>query len=161
MNGKTRLFGLSCLSFFLTAMAAYGAASGATPTCLIKLAEPRNGQQVGRSVTVKGTATIPAGDHLWVFARRENFQDQDVWWPQAEGRIDPGTGEWKVSTSIGEPHDIGWTFDIAVAVFKEDENLALKNQVREAMKTGNWLPIEMPASVCPPQFLKVKKNSHN
>jgi len=161
MDRKTLLLGLSCLTLLFMAMAPHGAGSGPAPACLIKLAEPHDGQQVGRSVTVKGTATLPAGGHLWVFARRENFQDQDVWWPQAEGRVDPTTGEWKVSTSIGEPRDIGWSFDIAVAVFKEAENLELKNQVREAMKSGNWLPIEMPASICPPQFLKVKKNSHN
>jgi hypothetical protein len=161
MSRKALLFALSFLTLVLSALAVHGGSSGPRPACLIKLAEPHGGQQVGQSVTVKGTATIPAGGHLWVFARRENFEDQDVWWPQAEGRVDPKSGEWKVSATLGEPRDIGWSFDIAVAVFKEDDNLELKDHVREAMKTGSWLPIEMPASICPPRFLKVKKNSHN
>lgn len=155
MNRKSLLLAL----FSILVLPA--AALAQAPTCLIKITEPREGQQVGRGITVKGTATIPAGHHLWVLARRENFADQDVWWPQAEGRIDPKTGEWKASASLGESRDIGWGFDLAVAVFKEDENLELKNHVREAMKTGNWLPIEMPESACPPEFRKVKKNSHN
>lgn len=161
MNRKALLSGLAFLSLLISSLAAYGGDSRSRPACLIQLAEPREGQQVGQSVTVKGKATLPAGGHLWVFARRENFGDQDVWWPQAEGRIDPGTGEWKVSASIGEQRDIGWSFDIAVAVFEEDDNLELKSYIREAMKTGSWLPIEMPSSICPPRLLKVKKSSHN
>lgn len=161
MYHKALLSGLAFLALLMPTVAAHSGNSRSKSACLIKLAEPREGQQVGQSVTVKGTATIPAGGHLWVFARRENFEDQDVWWPQAEGRIDPKTGEWKVSASIGGRQDIGWSFDIAVAVFEEDDNLELKSHVREAMKTGNWLPIEMPDSICTPRLLKVKKNSHN
>jgi hypothetical protein len=161
MNRKALLLALPFLTLLLPALPAQGTKSRPTPACLIKVAEPRDGQQAGQSVTVRGTATLPAGGHLWVFARREDFGDQDVWWPQAEGRIDSKTGEWRVSATIGMLRDIGWSFDIAVAVFEESNNLELKSYVREAMKTGNWMPIEMPESICPPRLLKVKKTSHN
>lgn len=126
----------------------------------VKIIEPaRDGIEVRRGMTVKGTASIPGGYHLWVLARRSDFEG--VWWPQGEGKIDPTTQEWKVSVTFGESQDIGWDFDIAVIVVREDAHIVLQNYRIEAMKADKWKPIEVPSSTSPPQIRKVKKVSHN
>lgn len=126
----------------------------------VKITDPsRDGIEVKKGMTVKGTASLPSGYHLWVLARRSDFEG--VWWPQGEGKIDPQTHEWMVSVTFGGPQDIGWDFEIAVIFVKEEDHIVLQNYRKEAMKTGDWKPIEAPSSAYPPQIRKVKKVSHN
>ena len=129
-------------------------------TVLVKITDPsRDGVEVKKGMTVKGTAIIPRGCHLWAMVRRSDFTD--VWWPQAEGKIDPKTNEWKVSVTFGQAEDVGWDFNIAVFVVKGPEHIILQNYRIKAMKDGDWKPIEAPPSVCPPQIRTVKKVGHN
>jgi hypothetical protein len=128
--------------------------------CLIQVSEPHPGQGVGRGVVVEGTATLPPNYHLWVFARHESFRPSG-WWPQNESRVDPDTGKWKVYATIGGPQDIGDDFDVAVAAFASKPHLELQSYLKDARKTGQYPPIEMPAAACPPSVLIVKKTSHD
>jgi hypothetical protein len=126
----------------------------------IEIIEPsRDGIQVGKGMNVRGRASLPSGYHLWVLAHRADFEG--VWWPQAEGKIDPKTGEWKVYVTFGERQDIGWDFEIAAIVVAEEGHILLQNYRKEAMKTGDWKPIEVPPNASAPQIRKVKKVNHN
>lgn len=125
--------------------------------CTVTITEPKARQEVGVRLLIEGRATIPAGHHLWAFARHEAFQP--LWWPQNEARIGED-GKFKVFASIGEPHDIGFDFDLSIAVFAEPEHLKLKAEHTRAMTTGDFRPIPMPQASCPPLTLTVKKVSH-
>lgn len=152
MNRKNMVF-FSCFTLFLASVPAPAA------DCVLQVREPRSGQEVASGVSVEGIASLPPGQHLWVFARRVNFKP--LWWPQGEALVDPNSGKWKVFATIGAPQDVGWDFDVAVAVFATEEHLQLQNGLTKAMETGNFRPIRMPEAVCPPIMLGVKKTSHD
>ncbi|MGZ3578551.1 MAG: hypothetical protein ACXU98_05985 [Syntrophales bacterium] len=125
----------------------------------IQILDPaREGTEVRRTYIVKGQASIPSGTHLWVLARREDFEG--LWWPQGEGRIDPTSKEWKVSVTFGIQDDVGWNFDIAAIVVSEQNHIILRDYRSNAMKTNDWRPIELPQVVAPPVLQKVKKIGH-
>jgi hypothetical protein len=67
---------------------------------------------------------------------------------------------WKVSVNFGNPDDIGWNFDLAVIVVGNSQHALLKNYRINAMKTGDWRPIEMPKLLAAPVLLMVKKTGH-
>jgi hypothetical protein len=118
----------------------------------------RDGIEVRKTYVVKGSAFIPSGTHVWVLARRVDFEG--FWWPQGEGKVDPKTGEWKVSVTFGEQQDVGWDFDIATVVVAEQSHLIFKNYRTNAMRSGDWKPIELPKVEVPPVLRKVKKVGH-
>ena len=120
-----------------------------------EVTSPRSGASVEMPVDVKGTAKLPEGYHLWVFVRRIDFDP--FWWPQNEGRVDEETGKWRVQVTVGAPQDVGWDFEIAVAVFQGNAHFQLREYRREAMRTGEWRPIEMPETAMPPQIIKIRK----
>jgi hypothetical protein len=119
----------------------------------------RDGLEVRKGMTVKGTASIPSGYHLWVLARRSDFDG--VWWPQGEGKIDPTTKEWKASVTFGEAQDIGWDFEIAAIVVDQEGHIKLREYRTKAMKENVWNPIEVPLSAATPKIRTVKKIAHN
>ena len=127
---------------------------------VVEVMRPRvEGTEVGLSMVIEGTAEIPADLHLWVFARRVDFSP--FWWPQNEGYIDPETGQWRVQATFGGPQDVGWRFDIAVAVFDYKSHIQLANYLHRAVTSGHYPPIEMPKTAAPPKMLRVMKTSHH
>ncbi len=119
----------------------------------------RDGLEVGKGILVSGTADLPAGYHLWVFARRVNFEG--LWWPQNEARINSRTGDWRVYANLGGEQDIGWEFDLAIAAFDEDGHIRLRNYRQKGIDTGDWPAIRMPAAAAPPKIFQVIKVSHD
>lgn len=143
------------LILILTAGSNYGYAQ----QFVVKIVDPpRDGMPVGKGMTVTGTASVPSGYHVWVLARRIDYED--VWWPQGEGKIDPSTKEWKVAVTFGQEEDIKWDFQIAVMVFNEEGHIILQEYRKKALKSGDWKPIEIPETAAPPQIVKVKKINH-
>ena len=125
----------------------------------VKVIHPeRNGLQVGGSMIIRGKAELSAGQYIWVMVRREDFVG--VWWPQGSAKIDPVSGAWKVRAVFGGRQDVGWDFDIAVVVVNDKEHVELMNYWIEAMKSGDFRPIELPALVGSPIQFKVKKVRH-
>jgi hypothetical protein len=116
------------------------------------------GVEVGQSKLVKGVASIPSGYHVWLLVRREDFTG--VWWPQAEGPVDPKTKEWKANVTFGKAEDVGWKFELAAIVVSDEEHIRLQDYRTKAMLSGDWKPIEMPPTLGAPKILKVKKTSH-
>ena len=127
------------------------------PETQVEITVPeRDGMQVGKDMDVKGTASIPSGNYLWVLAHRvKGFKK--VWWPQNEAEIDPLTKKWEVFVVFGGPQDIGYDFEIAVIVVNEKEHLKLQDYRNKAMASGHWPPIPMPPTVVAPEIRKVKK----
>lgn len=117
----------------------------------------RSGAEVGKVVVVEGTASLPPGYYLWVFARRADFEP--MWWPQGPGVIDSTTGKWWAQATLGKPEDVGWLFDISVAVVGESEHMKLLAYRSKSMKTGVWRPMDMPEAAAAPKHLRVKKLS--
>ena len=123
-------------------------------------APARDGVKVGKEMDVKGTGDIPNGNHLWVLSHRiKGFKT--LWWPQGEGEIDPRTKEWEVRVTFGEPHDIGYEFEVAAITVDNSEHLKLQEYLANAMTSGKWLPIKMPPLTSDPQYRKVVKENHN
>lgn len=126
--------------------------------CDIVITEPQDNAAVGREIIVKGKANIPRGSYLWVLARRNDFKP--LWWPQREAEIDPRTKKWSATAVFGVAQDVGWTFDIGVIAVDKSGHSFLKNYWLKAMRTGDWRPIEIPETQCPPKIIKVKKTNH-
>lgn len=125
----------------------------------IKITEPSNEKfEVRQIYNIRGSAFIPTGSHLWVLARRTDFEG--VWWPQAEAKINPVSKEFSVAVTFGVSDDIGWEFDVAVIVVDESQNARLKNYCSAAMQIGSWRPIEMPMVLTHPVLLKARKIGH-
>lgn len=141
--------------YFGTAAGALGAQE---KTIAFEVTRPeRQGAEIGRVVVVEGTASLPAGYYLWVFARRADFEP--MWWPQGPGIVDPTTGKWRGQATLGEPEDLGWPFDISVAIVGEDEHIKLLAYRSKSMRTGVWRPIDMPEAAAAPKHLRVKRVS--
>jgi len=124
----------------------------------VKITHPHNGGKVGRETIVKGIASIPNGNYLWVLARRADFKP--LWWPQREAKIDPNSNQWKVAVRFGEVQDINWEFDIGVITVNAAGHRELMNYWITAMKTGNWRPIQIPETTSPPRIIRVRKVRH-
>lgn len=154
MNRNPHIF--VCLLTVLVAFLIYAEASAQNATDIgFEITSPRNGANAERLLNVEGVSNLPEGYHLWVFVRRVDFEP--FWWPQNEGKVDAESGKWKVQVSVGASQDIGWEFEIAVAVFEGNAHVKLREYRRDAMVTGDWRPIEMPETDMPPQILRVVK----
>ena len=109
---------------------------------LVSIHAPAFGQFAGESGTVSGTATIPAGAHLWVLAHR---RDLAGWWPQAAGPVSIANGRWSVTVQYGEPRDSGHVFEIAAAVVTQEVSERWQEWVRSVQETGKYPPVRLPS----------------
>lgn len=133
-------------------------AEGGSAKCEVRITEPQDGREVGGNITIRGTATIPPGLHLWTFARRVSpYRTLNVWWPQGEGTVDPATGKWEMPAALGIPEDVGFEFDVTAAVFSNAQHIRLINDFKKAMKTSNFQSDDMPPVVCAAARVTVKK----
>lgn len=119
----------------------------------------RDGIEVRKEMDVKGTASIPSGNYLWILVHRiKGFKR--VWWPQNEADIDTVSKKWEVHVVFGGPQDVGYDFEIAAIVVNEQEHLQLLDYWQKAMKSGDWRPILMPPTVTAPTKRRVKKSGN-
>lgn len=166
MSRRSLLFILSLTAasiLLLSAEKARGlrAASAQGSQFAVTITAPaRDGVKVGKELDVKGTASIPDGNHLWVLVHRiKGFKT--LWWPQGEGEIDPTTKQWEVRVVFGGPQDIGQDFEIAAITVDDEAHIKLQEYLENAMTSGKWPPIKMPSLTSAPQFRKVVKENHN
>ncbi|HKH47674.1 MAG TPA: hypothetical protein VKM72_23705 [Thermoanaerobaculia bacterium] len=156
MNPKILLVILAAL----LAIAAQAAAPDDAAGCVIRIDEPSDEQEVGFTIYVQGTAALPPDSHLWVFARPESHHTLGKWWPQDEGRVNAENHRWRVRARLGSPANVGEYFELAVAVFEEKEHQILRASLIQAEATRIYDSIDMPAAVCPPVTITVRKTSH-
>jgi hypothetical protein len=117
----------------------------------------RDGVSIYKTCTaIKGTASIPSSDYLWILVHRKDLTGQ--WWPQ-DGGIVRDT-QFSLVTCFGQPQDIGMEFEVAVITVNQTEHLKLQNYVSKARETGNWYPISLPTVTSPAIFRTVIKAAH-
>jgi hypothetical protein len=102
--------------------------------CPVDILSPRSGAIVAGTGTIEGSARLPADSHLWVLARRKDF---DGWWPQGGGAVPVLHGRWSVPVRYGEPHDAGYDFEIAAVVV---------GLATHELWTGLHPPVRLPSS---------------
>ena len=124
----------------------------------IVILAPHDNDIVGRQIRVKGTAEIPRGHYLWLLARNSDFKP--LWWPQREAEIDPKTRQWSATAVFGGHQDIGSPFDIGVIAVNQAGHTILMEYWIEAMRTGDWRPIQIPETSMSPVVIKVTKKTH-
>jgi len=130
-------------------------AQEAAAPCGIAIDSPRNGQPAPRTIDVRGTATLPPGGHLWLFARRVDYDPE--WWLQGEAKVDTNH-QWHRFVTLGEGRDSGFEFNLTAAVFSTAEHDQLKRISISEMESGQFLPHEMPRVACPGPTLTVRRN---
>jgi hypothetical protein len=124
--------------------------------CAVAIDRPHSGQTAGATTAVEGTATLAPGHHLWIFARRVDFAPR--WWLQGEATVNLTTHQWRSYATLGEDRDAGWKFDLAAAVFGEDQHQQLAHISANEKETGHYLPHEMPRIACAASTVTVTRN---
>ena len=117
-----------------------GAESRDGAPCSISITKPLEGEPVGASGTVRGTATIPANSHLWVLAHPTTWNG---WWPQGGGENRIRYGKWIVMVQFGIDADRG-DFEIAAVVVNDAVNNELRSWVDQTSRTGRYPSISLP-----------------
>ena len=111
--------------------------------CTVTIVSPKPGQTVTEDAQVEGTASIPSGSFLWVFAHRKGLQ---LWWPQGGGPASISIrGNWQVVVTFGTERDTGREFEIATAVVDPNTNEQLRGWVKRAEESGRYPGFQFPS----------------
>lgn len=115
--------------------------------CVVKIVEPAEWTQVHGSLIVRGTASIPAGGHLWVFEG-----DGANWTLYYNGnRPDIEDGKWETSVSV---EGRTGTYEIAAVVIGEQEETKLRQAFDGEEPATIWTP-DMTAVVFHPKSIRL------
>lgn len=124
----------------------------------VRIHEPRQGDRVGASGFVRGTARVPPGAALWLLARRK---DQEGWWPQGSGPVAFGGEQWGHPCTYGEAQDVGHEFEIAAVVVDAAAAQRLQRWIDEGRRSGNHPPVAFPQwTSCRPATVTVAKGDN-
>lgn len=111
--------------------------------CSVTITSPKSGQTVAEDAQVEGTASIPAGSSLWVFAHRKGLQ---LWWPQGGGpATTSSSGKWQTVVTFGTDRDTGREFEIATAVVDANTSEQLRSWVKRAEESGRYPGLQFPS----------------
>lgn len=138
-------------------LSAVDAAMAQAQQCRVEIASPVMGDKVRAEGDVSGTAQIPAGTHLWVFANRRGLA---LVWPQGGGPVRISDGKWRALVTYGVPRDDGSDFEVRALVLTAGQNTELLNWVDRAERTGQYPGMRLPPFVegCPaPQVVVTKR----
>lgn len=118
------------------------------------ITSPKEGDNVGNRIVVKGTSEIHDGSQIWVLAHLKLLANQ--WWPQPKPIVD-GNGNWQALAYIGAPQDIGFDFEIVAATFDDEAQAEILRYHAHGNETGQWLPISFPRATSNKAVVTVKK----
>ena len=125
--------------------------------CEAQITSLKQGDKVGPSATVRGSANIPVDGYLWLFARKTSMGNQ--WWPQAGGAIKPEgpNNEWEAEVFFGIPADIQSNFDVVAVVVNQQTDKGLTKWFSTAHQTRQ--PVRFPDAIsgCPIARVRVTK----
>jgi hypothetical protein len=129
-----------------------------TTGCSIEIATPKTGDKVAMKSQITGSATIPAGMRLWVFARKSG---QSNWWPQGGGRAEvQSSRSWIVDGTFGDENDTakdaGAPFQITAVIVDSAADARLTSYIESTEKTGRYPGTRLPAA--PPGGCALKEN---
>jgi hypothetical protein len=126
----------------------------------VKISTPaKDSFEVGKSMIIKGSASISEKDRLWAFAHIQGTP-KGFSYPQGEIEIDPESNRWEISITFGEECDIGRNFCILIVTIAEEHSDKLHEAMAEMAKNGKWNFVKIPPTKLAPQLRKVKKVSH-
>ncbi len=125
------------------------------PEYPVSIDAPQANSVVGPSAVVCGTAALPAGCRLWLFARRA---DAGGWWPQGGGPADFTGDRWRQECKFGEAIDAGFAFEIAAVVVDQQGHMRLLRRIAERERSGADGPMSLPAP--PAAIVTVKRGSN-
>jgi hypothetical protein len=111
-----------------------------TESCRVEFTDPKSGDSVPNEGDVKGTATIPPGTHLWIFAHRRGLA---LWWPQGGGPAQIDKQEWMVFVTYGQDRDRGSQFEVAAVVLEEKDHEDMLNVIKR-YEGGQYAGVQMP-----------------
>jgi hypothetical protein len=123
-------------------------------TNMVKIVSPKNGDEVKSKVIIKGTSKIKDGSSVWVLVHLRLLTDQ--WWPQPKAVVQPN-GDWEAIAFIGQPDDVGFDFEIAVATFDSEAEKTIVQYHEKGLQTQQWLPIKFPKTTSNIAHVTVKK----
>jgi hypothetical protein len=112
-------------------------------TCKAEIASPQQGDRVGTAGDVSGSATVPPGMFLWVFAHRNGLAK---WWPQSGGAARVKDGKWVVHATYGDEKDAGANFVITALVVDQKENDDILKYVNESEAKNQYSGTTLPAA---------------
>ena len=129
-----------------------------TAQCRVEISSPVVTDRVRAEGEVSGTAQIPPGTHLWIFANRRGLA---LVWPQGGGPARLVDGKWRVLATYGVPRDEGSDFEIRAAVLTAAQNSELLSLVDRAERSGQYPGLRMPPPVegCPIREVVVTRRS--
>lgn len=118
----------------------------APPKCDVKILAPQVGTTVSTKTQIRGTATVPPGMFLWVFAHKEGLAN---WWPQGGGRVQvKPTGQWVADGTFGDENepakDAGASFEITAVIVTAEQSASLISYV-ESTRDGHYPGTQLPA----------------
>lgn len=122
-------------------------------TCTVEIASPAPGDWVEIEAVASGTAVVPEGAHLWLFARpRENGR----WWPQS--RVDITSGVWREPVRFGIPEQTGVEFYLTAAMVRDRVDARL-GAWADRFVEGESRPMAFPEVVdgCPVEIVAVRR----
>jgi hypothetical protein len=136
-----RLFvAVICISSLALPIAALAQKQG-EKSCTVEFSEPRQGGTVSGQGTAKGTATVPPGKHLWIFA---HIQGLALWWPQCGGPARIEKDRWVCQVTYGQNRDSGSDFEVAAAVLDDKDNTDMRNVIKGYEQKGAYPGVELP-----------------
>ena len=124
----------------------------------VNISSPKTGDEVGLTTVVRGTVSKKDQSRVWVLLHRKDLKGQ--WWPQNKPVVD-ADGTWEMGAYFGQPVDIGFRFEIAVATFGEKANEQIEKYHEYGVRTGQYLPMRFPKTTSNICIVTVKKTSHD
>lgn len=120
----------------------------------VAITAPKEADEVGSKIVVKGTSTIHDRSQVWVLVHLKLLGNQ--WWPQPKPVVDE-KGNWQALAGIGVPEDIGFDFEIVAATFDQEAEAEILRYHDHGNSTGKWLPISFPRTTSNKAVVTVKK----
>ena len=117
----------------------------AAQSCKVEIASPQKGDSVGKQGEVRGTATVPPGMFLWIFAHREGLSK---WWPQGGGttRVKGKDGKWVVLATYGDEKDpSGTPFEIVAILVDQNGHNGIVKYVQESEAKNFYPGMDLPS----------------
>jgi len=130
-----------------TLLTAVGLTAQDAGSCKAEITSPKKGDTVSTSGDVRGTAAVPPGMFLWVFAQREGLAR---WWPESGGAARVRDGEWVVHAVYGDEKDpskdAGANFVITALVVDQKAHDEIIKYVKKAEADNYYPGMDLPAA---------------
>jgi hypothetical protein len=131
-----------------------GTSLAAASSCSAYITSLQPGDRVGWRVTVKGTANVPDGHHLWVIERDRR---RNRWYlPRIGGAPDVTDGEWAVEMQFGREQDVPRETFVATAVVGDDVHRWLRKRLADESRYGVDFPDTVPG--CPIDMVSIVRD---